>query len=239
MPASSLSIRSSRNYVEVKRQESQFARAALREVHLAYSVMRRLLTDTTNEARSKLPKNECDAIPTELKGRPKDGAPISNIELRQNFQSLVGYLCVRNKSEEETTSLGTEQFKNEIFWYFMEGVPQYLEHRYLIGQERGHNRSERISIILKQFEPFCSAKSFKDLSGEEAAFYPLLLGATYMQILERVYSTGNLAEKFGFNEQGLANWFDHGLGRKWAFATSDSSFSSTEYSECNETRHIQ
>jgi len=118
----------------------------------------------------------------------------------------------------------------------MEGVPQYLEHRYLIGQERGRNRAEKIRLILKQFEPFCSVKSFKELSGEEVAFYPLLLGATYMQILERIYPTGDLAEKFGFNEQGLGNWFDHGLGRKWAFAANDSSFLSTEYAGCNETK---
>jgi hypothetical protein len=235
MPASALSNRSSRNYVEAKRQESQFARAALQEVQLAYSVLKRLLAET-KEARSILEKNEGDETPSELNGRPKVGASVSEIELRQQFQSLVGYLCVRNKSEEDPTSLRTEQFKNEIFWYFMEGVPQYLEHRYMIGQERGHDRTERIRIILKQFEPFCRVKSFKDLSGEEVAFYPLLLGATYMQILERIYPTRDLAEKFGFNEQGLANWFDHGLGRRWAFAANDSSFHSTEYAGCNETK---
>jgi len=61
----------------------------------------------------------------------------------------------------------------------------------------------------------------------------MLLGASYMHLLERINGGKDLAQrKFGFNEDGLLNWFESVLGSGAGIPANDNYLFSNEYEGC-------
>jgi len=210
-PPSSMLTRSSRGDVEERILESEYAQLVIREGRYAAWILRRILVEKTG-SESNLPITACDksALPVD-RGMSK-GVSFSKLQLQRHFDFLYSCVARRNGGNFKSGETGSRIGRNELFWYFVEGVPQYLEQQYALRIERpATSKNDAIFEVLKQFEPYCTASNGHDMIRANLAFQPTILGAAYVHILEKIHgSRAALEEKFGFDTQGLANWFDIG-----------------------------
>jgi len=210
-PPSSMLTRSSRGEVEERILESEYARLVIREGRYAAWLLRRILVEKTR-AESNLPITACDKSTLPVDRGMSKGVPFSKLQLQRHFDFLYSCVARRNGGNSQGGETESRIGRNELFWYFVEGVPQYLEQQYALRSERtAISKDEALFEVLKQFEPYCTSSNGHDIVRANSAFQPLILGSAYVHILERIHgSRAALEERFGFDTQGLANWFDIG-----------------------------
>jgi hypothetical protein len=140
------------------------------------------------------------------------GVSFSKLQLQRHFDALYSCFARRNGGSSKSGETESRIGRNELFWYFIEGVPQYLEQQYALRSDRtAMPKDDAVIEVLKQFEPYCTSSNGYDIERANLAFQPLILGSAYVHILEKIHgSRAVLEEKFGFDSQGLANWFDIG-----------------------------
>jgi hypothetical protein len=210
-PPSSLLTRSSRGDVEERLLESEYAQLVIREGRYAAWILRQIFVEKTRP-ESNLPITACDKSTLPVDRGMSKGVFLSKLQLQRHFDFL--YSCVARRNGGDLKSGVTESRigRNELFWYFIEGVPQYLEQQYALRSERtAISKDDAIFEVLKQFEPYCTSSNGHEIIRANFAFQPLILGSAYVHILEKIHgSRAALEEKFGFDTQGLANWFDIG-----------------------------
>ena len=210
-PPSALLTRSSRGDVEERMLESEYAKLVFREARYAAWALRRILLGSLGIERD-VPMTACDNAPLSVDRGPTSARFFSKLELQRHFHFLYSCLARRNggslKSGESESRIG----RNELFWYFVEGVPQYIEDQYMLGGDTlTLSRDDAIAEVLTQFEPYCTSANGQDIVKKNSGFHPLMLGSAFLHILEKIHGGREaLEEKFGFDTQGLANWFDIG-----------------------------
>jgi len=210
-PPSSMLTRSSRGDVEERILESEYAQLVIREGRYAAWILRRILVERTS-AESDLPITACDRSTLPADRGMSKGIFFSKLQLQRHFDYLYSCVARRNGGNFKSGEIESRIGRNELFWYFTEGVPQYLEQQYALGSDRtATSKDDAIFEVLKPFEPYCTSSNGHDLIRANLAFQPTILGSAYVHILEKIYgSRAALEEKFGFDTQGLANWFDIG-----------------------------
>lgn len=210
-PSSAMLTRSSRGDVEERILESEYAELVFREGRYAAWVLRRILVGTLGIEQNP-PMTACDKVPLSIGRGPTNASFFSTRELQRHFNSLYSCLARRNggslRSAESESMIG----RNELFWYYLEGVPQYIEHQYMLGRDSiTSSRDDALVKVLTQFEPYCTLVNGQDFVKANLVFHPLMLGSVYLHILERIHGGRVALEgKFGFDSQGMANWFEIG-----------------------------
>lgn len=210
-PSSALLSRNSREDIEARINESEYAQLVFREGRYAAWTLKKILIQSSG-LQQALPKTECDSVPIPVDRSVIAASPMSRLNLQQHFDSLYSCIVRRNVGTIDPSGQISRIGRNELYWYFVEGIPQYLEHQYVLeSTSSGLSQSEAVLGILKQFERFCTSINGGDIVRGNLAFHPLMLGSVFVHVLERIYGGRNyLEEKFGFDLEGINNWFTIG-----------------------------
>jgi len=230
---SQISNRNARKDIELRLLDSTFFRSVTSEARYAEWVLKKILTNGTDPKALAI-DTACDRLPIPMNQRARNSPFMTKLDTRESLDTLNICLAKRNSNDQENMAPGSLAGRNESYWYFLEGVPQYLEHRYILEGTTGLiPETEKTKIILKQFESYCIARPGEDVTNTELAFHPLLLGATRMHMWEKILGGQDAVEKiFGFNSKGLANWYALGQNNVTKDASNYSQTTTTEVSIC-------
>ena len=87
----------------------------------------------------------------------------------------------------------------EFFWYYAEGIPQYLDHQVLL-KDRGFGQDKLLSL----YDGYCKG----EISGGQV-FYPNLVGAAYLHGYDYLVSSSHLTWSSRVSSNGPLNFLDH------------------------------
>lgn len=90
----------------------------------------------------------------------------------------------------------------ELFWYYTEGIPQYLDHQILL-RPSGSTRDQLLSL----YDGYCKG----DISGGQV-FYPNLVGAAYLHGYEYLVGLNHLSWSSRISSNGPLNFLDNLYG---------------------------